>query len=145
MDRRLLGGRARRPAEPVGGGGPPRRAARAGRGDRRTRHPEHGPIRQVGHTYAFDGIANPPIRPRRLEPITTGDVLASSPGPDGDTDAAHPLPAAPLEGVVVLHFGLAIAGPFGTQILAHHRTTVIKVTSLDLDLTDAIYVGSSRG
>ena len=32
--------------------------------------PELGPIRQVGHTYAFDGIANPAIRPRRLEPVT---------------------------------------------------------------------------
>lgn len=107
--------------------------------------PEHGRIRQVGHTYAFDEIANPPIRPRRLEPVTIADVLSSWPARDDDDAAAHPLPAAPLEGVVVLDFGLAIAGPYGTQILADHGATVIKVTSLDFDLTDAIYVGSSHG
>ena len=45
----------------------------------------------------------------------------------------------------MLDFGLAIAGPYGTQILADHGATVIKVTSLDFDLTDAIYVGSSHG
>ena len=59
--------------------------------------------------------------------------------------ASGALPPAPLAGVVVLDLGLAIAGPFGTQIMADLGATVIKVTSLDFDLTDAIYVGSSRG
>ena len=46
---------------------------------------------------------------------------------------------------MVLDFGLAIAGPFGCQILADLGAEVIKVTTREFDLTDAIYVGSSRG
>jgi crotonobetainyl-CoA:carnitine CoA-transferase CaiB-like acyl-CoA transferase len=107
--------------------------------------PEHGPIRQVGHTYACDAVDNPPIRPRRLESVSTSEVLESwLARPDSDR-ATVPLPAAPLEGIVVLDFGLAIAGPYGTQVLADLGATVIKVTALDFDLTDAIYVGSSHG
>lgn len=106
--------------------------------------PELGPLRQVGHTYAFDKVDNPPIRPRDLTPATADAVLA------GWTEQVAPptgvpLPDAPLAGVLVLDFGLAIAGPYGTQILADHGATVIKITTLDFDLTDAIYVGSSHG
>ncbi|MET0325182.1 MAG: CoA transferase, partial [Ilumatobacteraceae bacterium] len=46
---------------------------------------------------------------------------------------------------LVLDFGLAIAGPFGPQMLADLGATVIKVTTREFDLTDAIYVGSSHG
>ena len=37
--------------------------------------PVHGPIRQVGHAYVLDGVANPPIRPRSPdveEPVACG-------------------------------------------------------------------------
>ena len=54
-------------------------------------------------------------------------------------------PDAPLAGVLVLDFGLAIAGPFGPQILADLGATVLKITTREFDLTDAIYVGSSHG
>ncbi len=103
--------------------------------------PELGPIRQVGHVYGFDGVANPPIQPRAATTVDAADV-GWAPRPAVPTT---PVPDAPLAGVVVLDFGLAIAGPFGAQILADLGATVIKVTTLGFDLTDAIYVGSSRG
>jgi crotonobetainyl-CoA:carnitine CoA-transferase CaiB-like acyl-CoA transferase len=109
--------------------------------------PEHGPIRQVGHVHGFDGVANPPIRPRAGS-VTAVDEIAASWPAAGDAAAAAapaPLPDAPLSGVLVLDFGLAIAGPFGTQMLADLGATVIKVTTREFDLTDAIYVGSSHG
>ena len=108
--------------------------------------PVHGRIRQVGHVYAFDGVANPPIRPREATVGDATDVHAAWPRrlavPAGEQVA---VPAAPLAGVLVLDLGLAIAGPFGPQMLADLGATVIKVTTRDFDLTDAIYVGSSHG
>jgi crotonobetainyl-CoA:carnitine CoA-transferase CaiB-like acyl-CoA transferase len=105
--------------------------------------PEHGPIRQVGHVYAFDGVDSPPIRPRPATAMDVGAVVADwSPRTEPAPGTA---PEAPLAGVVVLDFGLAIAGPFGPQILADLGATVLKITSREFDLTDAIYVGSSRG
>ena len=105
--------------------------------------PERGPIRQVGHVYEFDGVPSPTIRPRAGAPTTSAEVVGTWPArPDGPR---APAPAAPLEGIVVLDFGLAIAGPFGCQVLADLGAEVIKVTTREFDLTDAIYVGSSRG
>jgi crotonobetainyl-CoA:carnitine CoA-transferase CaiB-like acyl-CoA transferase len=105
--------------------------------------PEHGPIRQVGHVYAFERVANPAIRPRASAATDVATVQTAWTR-RGD-DRREPAPAAPLSGVLVLDFGLAIAGPYGPQVMADLGATVIKVTSLDFDLTDAIYVGSSRG
>ncbi len=105
--------------------------------------PEHGPIRQVGHVYGFDSVAAPPIRPRS---VTASDLTEVAAGWSPRTaPPTGPAPDAPLAGVLVLDFGLAIAGPFGPQILADLGATVLKITTREFDLTDAIYVGSSHG
>ena len=93
-------------------------------------------------------VANPPIRPRGATVEAPSDVIgtwAVRDEPVDGHDGDRPLPAAPLTGLLVLDFGLAIAGPYGAQILADLGATVIKITTLDFDLTDAIYVGSSHG
>jgi crotonobetainyl-CoA:carnitine CoA-transferase CaiB-like acyl-CoA transferase len=41
--------------------------------------------------------------------------------------------ASPLDGVVVLDLGLAVAGPFGTQLLSDLGATVIKVNNAAFD------------
>lgn len=107
--------------------------------------PEHGPIRQVGHCYTLESVENPPIRPRAadVEPLT--GVIGSWGELRSGARRAEPLPDAPLSGVLVLDFGLAIAGPYGPQILADLGATVIKITTREFSLTDAIYVGSSQG
>src|SRR6202000_299578 len=38
--------------------------------------------------------------------------------------------AAPLDGITVLDLGLAVAGPFGTQVLAELGARVIKVNTM---------------
>src|SRR5205085_7225212 len=47
--------------------------------------------------------------------------------------APGPPIGSPLEGVVVLDLGLAVAGPFGTQLLADLGATVVAVNSADFD------------
>jgi len=106
--------------------------------------PELGRIRQVGHTYTLEATPSPPIRPRSLgfeNPVSVADNWTSR----NETTATSTLPRAPLEGVLALDFGLAVAGPYGAQVLADFGATVIKVTAIDFSLTDAIYVGSSHG
>ena len=107
--------------------------------------PELGPIRQVGHVLRVRrGRAarrSGPARRRRPTPPTSPPAWS----PRARRRPTGTAPDAPLAGVLVLDFGLAIAGPFGPQILADLGATVIKVTTREFDLTDAIYVGSSHG
>ena len=93
--------------------------------------PEVGPIRQVGLVY---GMSKTPGKVQGPAPTVgqhTEEILAELLNPI----AANPSTSssdlkAPLDGVLVLDLGLAIAGPFSNQLLSDLGATVIKVNSV---------------
>jgi crotonobetainyl-CoA:carnitine CoA-transferase CaiB-like acyl-CoA transferase len=91
--------------------------------------------RMVGRTYQFENTPAPPIGPVARPGQHTDEVKAEA---DALVDAAVAEAGtgtlgAPLEGVVVLDLGLAVAGPFGTQLLSDLGATVIKVNNAVFD------------
>jgi crotonobetainyl-CoA:carnitine CoA-transferase CaiB-like acyl-CoA transferase len=92
-----------------------------------------GAVREVGrvidmpeHPFEVPGPTRAPGADTAAV-VTEADGLAQTPPvPDPDTGVSL---GSPLEGVTVLDLGLAVAGPFGTQVLAQLGARVIKVTT----------------
>jgi crotonobetainyl-CoA:carnitine CoA-transferase CaiB-like acyl-CoA transferase len=99
-------------------------------------------IRMVGRTYQFEKTPAPPIGRVAAAGEHTAEVRAEAAASTASGVAPPSTRSlrSPLEGVVVLDLGLAVAGPFGTQLLADLGATVIKVNNA---LFDAYWMQTS--
>src|SRR5438309_2566404 len=81
--------------------------------------PEHGRVRQVGRVYALSAC------PATIGQPAPSASAAPTGAPGGPTGASL---GSPLEGVRVIDLGLAVAGPFGAQMLGDLGADVVRVS-----------------
>ncbi len=95
--------------------------------------PDLGPIRQVGVVYRMSAnghaVGKPAARVGEHTAQVKDEAAAAAKAPPLAAKPGRKL-KAPLEGITVLDLGLAIAGPYGTQLLSDLGATVIKVNAL---------------
>jgi crotonobetainyl-CoA:carnitine CoA-transferase CaiB-like acyl-CoA transferase len=109
--------------------------------------PVLGALEQVGPPYRLERN-EPAVRPRVTDTSPVGDVLAAFRRlPRADRPRPPRRLRHPLEGIVVLDLGLALAGPFAPMLMSDLGAEVIRIDNVvaPRGINDQIWAGCQRG